>query len=158
VVVWGLAFGLWDLELRKQGGQRDSKPMERFRGSARLMTFLVGKMRVNHQQSQIGYCSNRARLRNSRVRICPKCLARDDSCDEKAQNPRIALFSGNQVIASNNDWKTNSNAADITGAGYNPSDDREAVLFVTLEPGPYTAIVSSEDFSEGVGLVEVYDD
>ena len=31
-------------------------------------------------------------------------------------------------------------------------------LFVTLEPGPYTAIVSSEDSSQGVGLVEVYDD
>jgi hypothetical protein len=77
---------------------------------------------------------------------------------QPVQNPRIVLYSGNQVIASNNDWKTNSNAADITGAGYNPSDDREAVLFVTLEPGPYTAIVSSEDSSEGVGLVEVYDD
>ena len=74
------------------------------------------------------------------------------------QNPRIDLYSGNQIIASNNDWKTNSNAADITGAGYNPLDDREAVLFVTLEPGPYTAIVSSEDSSEGIGLVEVYDD
>jgi hypothetical protein len=77
---------------------------------------------------------------------------------QPVQNPRIVLLSGNQIIASNNDWKTNSNAADIAGAGYNPPDDREAVLFVTLEPGPYTAIVSSEDSSEGVGLVEVYDD
>ena len=74
------------------------------------------------------------------------------------QNPRIDLFLGNQMIASNGDWKTNGNAADIAGAGYNPPDDREAVLYVTLEPGSYTAIVSSEDTSQGVGLVEVYDD
>ncbi len=26
MVVWG--FGLWDLELRKQGGQRDSNPQQ----------------------------------------------------------------------------------------------------------------------------------
>jgi hypothetical protein len=74
------------------------------------------------------------------------------------QNPRVDLFLGNQLIASNGNWKTNSNAADISGAGYSPSDDREAVLYVTLEPGAYTAIVSSEDASQGVGLVEVYDD
>src|SRR6267143_7064807 len=41
---------------RETGGQRDSKPMERFRGSARSAPFLVGKMRDNRQQSQIGYC------------------------------------------------------------------------------------------------------
>jgi hypothetical protein len=74
------------------------------------------------------------------------------------QNPRIDLYMGNQLIVSNGDWKTNANAADITGAGFSPSDDREAVLYITLEPGAYTAIVSSEDTSQGVGLVEVYDD
>src|SRR6266576_5217348 len=69
---------------RETGGQRDSKPMEPFRHYARFLTFLAGKMRVNRQQSQIGYCRNRATLRSLFVRICPNCpRARTrDSCDE----------------------------------------------------------------------------
>jgi len=54
---------------RETGGQRDSKPMEPFRHYARFLTFLAGKMRVNRQQSQIGYCRNRATLRSLFVRI-----------------------------------------------------------------------------------------
>ena len=45
-----------------------------------------------------------------------------------------------------------------TGAlsGVAPSDDREAALQFDLEPGPYTAIVSSEDATTGAGIVEVF--
>lgn len=39
---------------------------------------------------------------------------------------------------------------------WTPTDDRESALQVALEPGAYTAVVSSGDGSTGVGLVEVY--
>lgn len=72
------------------------------------------------------------------------------------QNPKIDLYRGNQLIASNSSWQTNANAAEIAASGVAPSDPREAALQVDLEPGSYTVIVSSEDTTTGVGLVEVY--
>lgn len=72
------------------------------------------------------------------------------------QNPQLQLFLGSQLIASNKDWGTNTNAAQIAASGVAPTDNREAALQVTLEPGAYTVVVSSEDASSGIGLVEVY--
>ena len=72
------------------------------------------------------------------------------------QNPKLDLYLGNQLIASNADWRTNANAADIAASGAGPTDDREAALQVALEPGAYTVIISSEDSSQGIGIVEIY--
>jgi hypothetical protein len=72
------------------------------------------------------------------------------------QNPQIQLFLGSQLIASNNDWGTNANASQIGASGVAPTDSREAALQLTLEPGAYTVIVSSEDASSGIGIVEIY--
>lgn len=71
-------------------------------------------------------------------------------------NPRVDLYLGSQRIASNSNWRTDASASEIAASGVGPADDREAALQVDLEPGAYTAIVSSEDQSTGIGLVEVY--
>lgn len=72
------------------------------------------------------------------------------------QNPRLDLYRNGQVIASNTNWQNNSNAAEIAASGLAPTDLQESALQVNLEPGAYTAIVSSEDATSGIGLVEVY--
>ena len=72
------------------------------------------------------------------------------------QNPRLDLYFNGVIIASNAGWQSNANAAEIAASGLAPTDPREAALQIDLEPGAYTAIVSSEDASTGVGLVEVY--
>ncbi len=51
------------------------------------------------------------------------------------QATQISLYSGSQLIASNNGWRTNSNAAEITSSGLAPTDDRESALQIDLEPG-----------------------
>jgi hypothetical protein len=71
-------------------------------------------------------------------------------------NPRIDLYRGGEVIASNSSWQANANAAEIAASGVAPTDDRDAALQIDLEPGAYTAIVSSEDETTGIGLVEVF--
>ena len=72
------------------------------------------------------------------------------------QATQIGLYSGSQLIASNDGWRNNSNVAEIIASGLAPTDDRESALQVALEPGAYTVIVSSGDGSTGIGLVEVY--
>ncbi len=72
-------------------------------------------------------------------------------------NPSVALYSGGTQLASNDDWKTNTNVADITASGIAPTDDLEAALLIRLEPGAYTTVVSGVGGTTGIGLVEVYE-
>jgi hypothetical protein len=72
-------------------------------------------------------------------------------------NPSIALYAGGTQLASNDDWKTNANVADIIASGIAPNDDLEAALLIRLEPGAYTTVVSGAGSTTGIGLVEVYE-
>jgi len=73
-------------------------------------------------------------------------------------NPTMQLvrISDNTVVASNDDWQSGPNAAQIQSAGFAPSNPLESAMMVTLGPGAYTAIVSGVGGTSGVGLVEVY--
>lgn len=73
------------------------------------------------------------------------------------ENPSVQLLAGANALASNDDWKTNANAAEIIATGIQPTNDLEAALLVRLEPGAYTTIVSGNAGSVGVGLVEIYE-
>ncbi|MDP3616284.1 MAG: hypothetical protein Q8R49_00445, partial [Rhodoferax sp.] len=72
------------------------------------------------------------------------------------QNPKIDLYSGATVIASNDDWGTASNAAAITATGLAPASALESAILISLPPGAYTAIVSGADGGTGVGIMEVF--
>eukprot|EP01012_Entosiphon_sulcatum_P051831 TRINITY_DN7118_c0_g1_i1.p1 TRINITY_DN7118_c0_g1~~TRINITY_DN7118_c0_g1_i1.p1 ORF type:complete len:2111 (+),score=215.11 TRINITY_DN7118_c0_g1_i1:17-6349(+) len=79
--------------------------------------------------------------------------------------PKLELFrSGNNTpIATNTGWTTSGNTSGITAAtiaagafplGANAAD---SVIFATLAPGAYTAVISSANNTPGVALAEVYD-
>jgi photosystem II stability/assembly factor-like uncharacterized protein len=74
-------------------------------------------------------------------------------------NPTLQLVrsSDNATIATNDDWGTAANAAQITASGFAPSHPQESAMYLTLQPGAYTAIVSGVGNTSGVGLVEVYE-
>ena len=68
----------------------------------------------------------------------------------------------NNLIASNDDWFTSSDAATISSYHRDPPNSIESALLVTLNPGNYTAIVRSfssaqQPAQSGVALFEVYD-
>lgn len=60
------------------------------------------------------------------------------------------------LIMQNNNWKDTQRAL-IEGTVYEPTDDRESVIVASLQPGAYTAILTGNGQTTGVGLVEVYD-
>ena len=72
-------------------------------------------------------------------------------------NPVLQLFAGQNVIATNDDWGTAANAAQIQASGYAPASPQESAILVGLSPGAYTAIVSGAANGTGVGIVEVYE-
>ncbi len=70
-------------------------------------------------------------------------------------NPTVSLYSGATALATNDNWGSAANAADITATGLAPTNSFESAILTTLPPGPYTAIVSGVGSTSGVGIVEV---
>ena len=62
--------------------------------------------------------------------------------------------SGSQ-IAQNDNW--NSHRTEVLLSGLAPTDEHEAALTLTLQPGAYTAVVHGTNGNAGVAVVEVYD-
>ncbi len=72
-------------------------------------------------------------------------------------DPMIRLHrSGGVLVASNDDWR-DTQMAEIQASGLAPTNDREAAIHWTLEPGAYTVVLADKTASAGNGLVEVFD-
>ncbi len=76
-------------------------------------------------------------------------------------DPKLDLFSGSTVIASNDNW---GGDAQLTAAGnsvgafaFASATSKDAMLLITLAPGAYTVQASGVSGGSGSALVEVYD-
>jgi hypothetical protein len=87
-------------------------------------------------------------------------------------DPSIKVYSGNDVIAANDDWGTTATGsstvtlgtpADVAtasaqvGAFGLPAASKDAAVLVTLQPGLYSAVVTGSDAQSGTVLVEAYE-
>jgi hypothetical protein len=71
-------------------------------------------------------------------------------------NPKLDLFSGSNLLASNDDWG-GANLALMNSVGLAAPATSESVIVRTLAPGVYTAQLSGVSSGTGVGMVEIYD-
>jgi hypothetical protein len=78
-------------------------------------------------------------------------------------NPRLRLFKGTTPIMENDDWSAGTTTSEIVAAstrlGAHPlvAGTADAALMTSLDPGVYSAHVTTSDSSTGVVLMEVYD-
>jgi hypothetical protein len=72
-------------------------------------------------------------------------------------NPLLQLFSGQTQVAVNDNWQQAPNWPTIQASGFVPINPLESAIYTTLNPGPYTAIVSGSGGGTGVGLVEIFE-
>jgi hypothetical protein len=68
----------------------------------------------------------------------------------------LVRSSDQMTIATNDNWQTASNAAQVSASGFAPSHSLESAILITLQPGAYTAIVRGVNDATGVGIVEVF--
>lgn len=74
-------------------------------------------------------------------------------------NPTLQLFQGSNVIASNNDWQTQTDPAQVAAiqaTGLAPTRAEESAILVDLAPGAYTMVLRGVGNATGIGLVEGY--
>jgi hypothetical protein len=63
--------------------------------------------------------------------------------------------SNGAIVLENDDWKTDQQQ-ELENTGLQPTNDLEAALVTTLQPGQYTAQVRGKDEATGIGVVQVY--
>lgn len=73
-------------------------------------------------------------------------------------DPVLQIFDAAGIlVATNDNWEADPNAAKVAGAQLAPADPSEAALFQTLAPGAYTAVVTGVGGGSGISLLEAYD-
>ena len=59
------------------------------------------------------------------------------------------------VVLENDDWKTDQQQ-ELEATGLQPTNNAEAALIATIQPGQYTAQVRGKGDASGIGVVQVY--
>jgi hypothetical protein len=73
-------------------------------------------------------------------------------------NPVLELHdSAGNLLASNDDWTSSSQAAAISASGYQPPSAMESAIVATLSSGNYTAVVRGVNSGTGIALIDAYD-
>jgi hypothetical protein len=73
-------------------------------------------------------------------------------------NPSLVVVrsSDQSIVAINDNWQEHANAAQLQASGFAPPHALESAVYLTLQPGAYTAILSGADGGVGAGIVGVY--
>ena len=73
-------------------------------------------------------------------------------------NPSLQLVrsSDQATLATNDNWQSASNSAQILSSGFAPSETFESAIMITLQPGAYSAIVTGVGGGTGVAIMEVF--
>jgi hypothetical protein len=72
-------------------------------------------------------------------------------------DPVLELRSADGTLVSSNDNWRSAQEAEISASGIAPTDDYEAAIISTVAATGYTAMVSGNQGTTGVGLAEIYD-
>jgi CSLREA domain-containing protein len=59
------------------------------------------------------------------------------------------------IVRQNDNWKSDQQT-ELENTGLQPSNDLEAAMVVTLQPGTYTAQLRGKNDTSGIGVVEIY--
>lgn len=96
--------------------------------------------------------------------VGPSLSTQGIDASEVLADPVIEVHHGASIVATNDNWGDNQNAADITTVAHDfgaqplaADDTKSAALLTTLNSGVYSFVVSGKGGTSGVVLLEVYD-
>jgi hypothetical protein len=88
--------------------------------------------------------------------IAPSLTANGGPLPGALQDPTLELHNADGILGFDDNWR-DSQEQEIIGTTIPPTDDREAAILATLNPGNYTAVVAGQDNTTGIAVVELYD-
>lgn len=77
--------------------------------------------------------------------------------NEVLLDPVLELHGATGLLSQNDNWRDSPFRSEFEGTPLQPTDDREAVVVATVQPGAYTAVLRGKNQTTGVALVEAYD-
>lgn len=96
--------------------------------------------------------------------VGPSLSAQNLNASELLADPKIDVYCNGSVIARNDNWGDNADAALITATASAvgaqallSTDSTSSELLLTLPPGIYSFIASGKNNTSGIVLIEVYD-
>lgn len=90
--------------------------------------------------------------------IGPSLTVNGQPLPGRLPDPTLTLFDGTgSPLFANDDWMNSPQKQQIIDSTVPPSDPKESAIVATLQPGTYTAIMSSANNTPGIGVVELYD-
>ena len=90
--------------------------------------------------------------------IGPSLTANNQPLPGRMSDPTLTLYDGGgAALFTNDDWMNSTQKQAIIDSTVAPTDPKESAIVMTLQPGNYTAIMSTANNSPGIGVVELYD-
>ena len=78
------------------------------------------------------------------------------SIENRLEDPALELYAGQERIDTNDNWQTSDRILEILDTGIQPTNENEAAIVATLDPGSYTAILGGANNTSGYSLLEIY--
>ncbi len=108
-----------------------------------------------------GFITKGGSLKRIMIRALGPSLAAS-GIENALVDPVLDLYdSSGALIATNDNWRDNTNAQEIIDTGISPTSDNESVILMRVPSDDtgvmYTAVMRGVNETMGVGLIEVYD-
>lgn len=113
-----------------------------------------GQVGVSHAALISGFVVRGSRSQQVLVRVVGPSLG-GFGISGGVGDTTLEVYSGDTMIASNDDWKSSQQAA-ISATGLAPLNDKESALLLSFPPGIYTMVARGKSGGVGSVLVEAY--
>ena len=165
-----LASGGYTIQVKDSGAASgtviaelyDATPAPSFTSSTpRLINVSVLKQIDAGAILTVGFVIGGSTAKTLLVRVVGPTLAATFGVGGAMPDPKLDLFSGQTVIATNDNWggdaQLAATAKSVGAFDFASASSKDAMLLITLPPGGYTVQATGVSNSSGTALIEVYD-
>ena len=117
-----------------------------------------GRVGVDQNVMIAGFIVQGSAQKKVIIRALGPSLNSGSSVQGELPDPTLELYNRDGgLLAANDDWVDSPQYAEIVASTMPPPDRRESAVVANLPPGNFSAIMRGANFTQGIGIIEVYD-
>lgn len=165
-----LSPGSYSIQVKDSGGASgtviaelyDATPASSFTPTTpRLVNVSVLKQIDAGTILTVGFVIGGSTAKTVLVRAAGPTLSASYGVGNAMPDPKLDLFSGQTIIASNDNWggdaQLAAGAKSVGAFDFSSATSKDAMLLITLVPGAYSVQAGGVSGSSGMALIEVYE-